>query len=268
MPAETSSSTATLPPQAGRPVRPSRNALVLRAVLVVLAAALSAVGATAWVTAPLGLAALAVTAEWAARLRRRGPLDTVLVATAGAVSALALIGLVLNYLPGGLTRLSWSIAIGIVCLVVLALVARRPLPPASPLRRVVVSVPRATWLWAGLTAVLVLGAVLLSVRSVQTVNVPPTEFSATSVADGRATLLINAGTPQDGLSVVVTTDGRAVTAATGLSAGPDQSTELTVDVAPGARSVVTLVRADGTVDRTLVIDTRTPTTSLTSGSGS
>jgi hypothetical protein len=63
-----------------------------------------------WITAALGLIAIAVTAELAVRPYATNAADRLLLSCGAAVTSLILIGLVLNLTPWGLTKTTWSSA--------------------------------------------------------------------------------------------------------------------------------------------------------------
>lgn len=65
--------------------------------------------ASVWVSAPLGLVAIAATIELAIRPYGRGSLDRVLLGCGCAVVALILLGIGLNLTPWGLTRAVWTV---------------------------------------------------------------------------------------------------------------------------------------------------------------
>jgi hypothetical protein len=72
-----------------------------------------------WIAAPLGLIAVAATAELAIRPYATNGTDRLLLACGGAVTALILVGLGLNLTPWGLTRLTWNAAWAILSIGVL-----------------------------------------------------------------------------------------------------------------------------------------------------
>lgn len=94
--------------------------IALRVALIVGSAAAINEHASAWVTAPLGLIALATTIELAIRPYARNAVDRVLIGCGSGVVALILLGVVLNLTPSGLTRTTWSatwVVIGLAVLI-------------------------------------------------------------------------------------------------------------------------------------------------------
>jgi hypothetical protein len=258
---------STAPAAAADRRRPTAVALGWRAALVVVAAVVSALQVSAWVAAPLAFAALAVTAEWPSRLRGRGPIDAALVLVAGPVVVLGLIGLLLNYLPGGLTATSWAIAAGVAELVTVVVTGLRPLPGSAVLRGLR-SIRPGSWAWYGGALAVVVAAVVLSVRSMADVDVAPLEFSATETSAAHATVLMSSETALTALQIVVSSGGTDTVVARNVNIDRDHSAQLTIDIAPGERNVVTLRSADGTVLRTLILDSRPFSTTAFTGGGS
>lgn len=80
----------------------------------------AAYNASGLITSPLGLLAIAATAELGVRPWAQGALDRLLLGCGAVVTALILTGLVLNLTPWGLTRMTWAIAWAILSVGVLA----------------------------------------------------------------------------------------------------------------------------------------------------
>lgn len=76
-------------------------------------------GVTVWIIAPLGLIAIAATAELAVRPYATNAADRLLLACGSIVTTLILVGLALNLTPWGLTRTTWNAAWLIVSISVL-----------------------------------------------------------------------------------------------------------------------------------------------------
>lgn len=229
--------------------------LLWRAVLVLAAAGAGLLALPTAITTVLPVAATAVVAERAARLRRRGPTDAALVGVGSTVVALALLGVVLNFLPWGITRSSWSVGAGVVGLVVLAACATRPgaTSPVTALRL------RPSWLTgagvAGAVAVLA-ASVVISVVSYDSNQVVPLQlFAAGPVVDGRVTVVVDATEPAGPLALVqVTAAGTTVLDEdVRLAAGARLSR--TVTIPSGFRVQIELRRAgQGAAVRTLIFD--------------
>lgn len=95
--------------------------LVLRIALIVAAASAGFVGdVSVWIMGALGLAAIAATAELAIRPYATSLIDRLLLACGGVVTTLILLGLLLSFMPRGVTRVAWTDALLILSLSVLA----------------------------------------------------------------------------------------------------------------------------------------------------
>jgi hypothetical protein len=75
---------------------------------------------TVWIAAPLGLVAIAATAELAVRPYAANAVDRLLLSCGAVVTALILAGLVLNLAPWGLSRATWAITWTVLSIGVLA----------------------------------------------------------------------------------------------------------------------------------------------------
>ena len=84
--------------------------VTLRLALIVALFAAIIFNNAVWITAPLGLIAIAVTAELAVRPYATNAADRLLLSCGAVVTTLILIGLVLNLTPWGLTKTTWSSA--------------------------------------------------------------------------------------------------------------------------------------------------------------
>ena len=246
--------------------RPSRRAgaswatdLAWRLALVVVAAVLAALSAPAALTTVVAAAAAVAVVDRLVRYRRRGMLDAALVGSGALVVVPGLLGLLLNYLPGGITATSWNIAlvlVGIGSLTVAGL-ARGPVPP-SPFRPLLSrrSIPTAAWSLAGV-AVLVL-ALTLSVRSFDRTHIAPVDIAATAVQNGSATVTVSSGTTQGPFELdLVSATGR-VAVARNITVAPGTSAAVVVAVPAGSRVLVQLVTPGSTTPlRQLTFDTTT-----------
>jgi hypothetical protein len=106
--------------------------IAIRLTLIVSLFIAAIYGLNLWIAAPLGLIAVAATAELAIRPYATNGADRLLLACGGAVTVLILVGLGLNLMPWGLTRLTWDVAWAILSIGVL--VWRRGLrSPVGPL---------------------------------------------------------------------------------------------------------------------------------------
>jgi hypothetical protein len=221
-----------------------------RVALVVVAAVLAAVSAPAVLTTVFVAAAAIAVLDRVVRYRRRGMLDAALVGFGALVVIPGLLGLLLNYLPGGITATSWALAlvlVGIGALTVAGL-ARGPVPP-SPFRPLLSrrAIPTAAW---SLAAVAVLAlALVLSVRSFDRTHIAPVDISATAVQNGSATVTIASGSTQGPYELdLVTTSGR-------LAVANGTSVAVVVAVPQDSRVQVQLVKPGSTTPlRTLTLD--------------
>ena len=160
-------------PSAGSTSAPARSFLTQwsadlgwRMALVVVAAVLAGIGAPTPIATVLTATAVLVTIERLVRHRGRGMLDAALVGAGGLVTVLGLLGLAVNYLPGGITRTSWSVGLVLIGIggLTAAGIARED-APASPFRPLLsrTSLPVALW---SVAAVAVLTAALVPIRSI------------------------------------------------------------------------------------------------------
>lgn len=228
----------------------SRRDLAARAAVVVAAGVVGAVGV--WWPVSTLLAALAVmaVAERVVRLRRRGRLDAVLVGVGGLVVTLILLGLLLDAVPGGLTRVSWSVALGLVGLG--ALVACRRRPGASPFAHRG-RLPRGNAVWSAVALGLTVLAVAISVTSANDGESPPLQLSVRDVSATHAEIVVRGGSSA-GVYQLAAGSGAATRIVRGpfhLGAGQSIVTPVTLD--PGSRLRVSLdTTALGTTTRTVV----------------
>jgi Glycosyl hydrolases family 16 len=127
-----------------------RVALIAGAVLAV------SEHASAWVTAPVGLIAIAATIELAIRPYASDAIDRVLIGCGGGVVGLILLGVGLNLTPWGLTRITWTVTLAVVGLGVL--IWRRGLSTSFNLRAVKIR-PSVLWALATVAVLIAAGAV-------------------------------------------------------------------------------------------------------------
>jgi hypothetical protein len=79
-----------------------------RLTLIAGLAAVITLGCPVWITAPLGLLAIAAVAELAVRPYAASPADRLLLGCGAVVTVAILAGLALNLTPWGLTRATWT----------------------------------------------------------------------------------------------------------------------------------------------------------------
>jgi len=226
---------------------------------VVLAALAVALELPAWARVPMSaVAALATGIFFLRRYRRRGFLDALLTAVGGAVVLLALLGLVLNYLPGGLSVVNWGIGVGlleVVLLVVLA-VTLPPLPVRAAVRR---RLPLASLGWAAGIAVVLIGALGWSVASFDATHVEPLAISAEPSGDSFV-VTVTSGRNEGPYELdLVTSTGRSKIA-DAVSVGPDTDYAISLTLPADTRGQVQLVKPGSTSSvRELILDTTNAT---------
>lgn len=220
-----------------------------------LAVSLAAPG---WLAALLVAVTMLVVAERLVRRRGRGALDAMLVGLAGICGTLILLGLVLNLLPGGLTRLSWTVGAAVAgaaaLLATSLLVSSRERLTSSPFGAILRRIPDTTWIFTA-AAVVVLGvAVALSARVVHQVDVPPLQIAGTTTSPGQVLLTVSSGTAESGLSVITHTGAARTVAGSGLTVGPGRNATVTLSAPASGRVVVDLVDRTGSTIRELILD--------------
>lgn len=233
-----------------------RPELLARVVLVVLNGAVTLLAAPVWVTAPLALLTLAVVSERVARHRDRGPLDSVLIAIVGCFAVLILLGVALNFLPGGITARSWAVGVTVVGLVALGLCVGRPAPPSlmDHLR----GAPRPGMfavVAAAVGATVVVGVVVASVFTANAVRVDPVALSATEPAGVFVDVTIDGGSSGGDFDLIRTTGDLTVVVGRDVRVAPFGRVTFTVEAYNVERTELQLYRT-GTSEplRTLVVD--------------
>jgi hypothetical protein len=240
--------------------------IALRAALVVTAAVAAFSGASVLLTAPLTLLAVVAVVERVVRFRRRGLLDAVLCGAAGIVIAFALLGLVVNFLPWGLTRQSWAVGAAALALIALACCLRRSDPPSmvSLLAGHHRAVDRARWapytlvyIAAGL--LLVGGSLLVAGLSSADSHLVPVEMSSTATTAAATEVTLQSDAPAGPFDIVVQTDAGTAVAATDLRITPGSPTVIGITSLPAGHVVVRLTPTGGTdAIRELIFDNRIP----------
>ena len=238
---------------AGRPSRPVLTGVGWRAALVVVAAVAVAIEVPAWVRLPLSAAAvLAVATFFLRRSGRRGVLDVVLVVAGGGLVVLALLGLLLNVLPTGITTPGWALVVGLFELAVLAFLAvfRAPMERAARPRR---RPPVARLAWGAAAAAVLAGAGVYSTASYDATHVQPLAIAAEPHGSS-ITVTVGAGAAQGPFALdLVTADGRTVVAKN-IRVGPGKQYTTRLPM-PATRAVLQLVpAAGGSPIRSLILD--------------
>ncbi len=142
--------------------------LILRLASIFSSVIAIAYNASIWITAPLGLIALATTAELAVRPYATNAADRLLLSCGATVTLFIVIGLILNLTPWGLTKIAWSASWLVVSLGVL--IWRRKFGtgigwPAAGIKSLGV--------WMVLTSLILTAAVVLALAGVRGWNKKP-----------------------------------------------------------------------------------------------
>lgn len=227
-----------------------------RIALAVAAAISAGLSAPAWLSTVLTVLASVVVVERVVRVRGRGMLDAALVGSGMLVVIFGLLGLLLNYVPGGIGRASWSIGAVLLAILLLTLVGLREDVPPSPFRPLWsrASLPTASW---GLAAVAILVfAIVSSTQSFNRTHVAPLDISSTAISNGLATVTVSAGSDQGPFEVDLVTPTSRVVLARNISVSAGASSALVIAVPANARALVQLVQPGTTVVlRQLIFDT-------------
>lgn len=231
-----------------------------RTALVVVAAVLAGRGAPALlVTISTGLAAVVVI-ERVVRHRRRGMLDAALVGVGMLIVVLGLLGLLLNYVPGGITRISWSIGLVLLAIGMLTAVgSSSEVVPQSPFRSLISrgAVPTAAWSVAA--AGIATAALVISVNSYNSTHVATLEMSTTGVKDGFATITVSSGTDQGPFEIDLLTSTSRTAIATDVKVSAGTATAVAIAIPADSRLVVQLVDPGTTRTlRQLIFDSNSP----------
>jgi len=214
--------------------------------------------ASVWVSATVGLIAIAATIELAIRPYASDASDRLLIGCGGGVVGLILLGVGLNLTPWGLTRITWTVVVAVVGLGVL--IWRRDLSTSISLRAVQVR-PSALWAVATVLVLIAAGAVAqagvrdskqpllaLSLRS-KTSHSVTVEIDAMSIS-GRYRLSASAGAP----------GARPYTSApfdiNAGSGGASRTMQIPTNIP--SRWTITLASASGAQSRSLIVNVGSP----------
>ncbi|MBE7163276.1 MAG: hypothetical protein INR72_18715 [Williamsia herbipolensis] len=222
-----------------------RRAAGLWARVAVIAGAglASGLGAPTWATVPLTLAAAAITVHAAMGGSGRTWVEYLAYACGGTLAALVLVGLGLDVVPGGLNRVSWAVALGVVAAVVVVWSDRthpssatRSRLNASSVRTLTLqNAGRASWYVGALVVVVV--AIGISVHSARVAQRAPAALSVVSESAGRdAVIQVSAGYASGSFELVSAGGARTFT----LDGG--ETRKFTVAAPAGERTTVTLRR--------------------------
>jgi hypothetical protein len=136
--------------------------IILRLALMIVSTIVILYGhVTIWITAPLSAMAIVATTELAIRPYASNVFDRLLLICGTVVTALILVGLLLNLTPRGLTRESWALVLLVISMFVLA----RRCELGTRFRRPPIST-NGVGLSIAISIVIVAGALLLSLAGV------------------------------------------------------------------------------------------------------
>jgi hypothetical protein len=183
-----------------------RVAVFVRAVVITAAPLATVSGAPPVVTAPLALLALLNAGQLLAYLvPGEDPVERYLMAAGGVTVLLILLGLVLNYLPGGLTRSSYAVGWAVLGSCLLAVDATRQRPGGAALWRVPASFLASFALLGAATAV----AFLIGAAGVHKQNQQPVlALSAPAYGSTDAEILVDSVNAGGAYELLVLPDGR------------------------------------------------------------
>jgi len=246
---------------ATRPRTQIIRGLAWRSVLVVLSTVSIVLEFPVWARAPLAIAAAVVTVLFIfERFDRRGPLDKVLTAVGAVLVTLALLGILLNALPWGLSAASWGIAVGIIEL--LTLVGLAVLRPSTV--RVVAGrrVKISAIVWGVAIGVVLAGALVISTTSFNQTHSAPLALSG--VPSGNSVVVkITSGTASGPYELVLVSGSKRTTLSSAIEVGPQSSASVKVALHNGTHEEIDLVKSGTTKPlRQLTVDTRLGTTKV------
>jgi hypothetical protein len=247
-------------PAADQPARSASSAwfrdIGWRMALAVAAAIVAGLSAPTWLSTLLTVAASVVVVERVVRLRRRGMLDAALVGSGMLVVVLGLLGLLLNYVPGGIGRTSWSIGAVLLAILLLTIVGLGEDVPLSPFQPLWSRSSLPTAIWGVAAAAILVFAIVISTQSFQRTHVAPLDLASTPVRDGVATLTVSSGSEQGPFEVDLVTSTSRVVLAKNVTVSAGVSSALVIAVPARTRALVQLVQPGTTVVlRQLIFDT-------------
>lgn len=220
-----------------------RVGLTLSAVAAVL------VSAPAALQASLGLATIINVGDLLARLvPDRDPAARWLIGATGVVVACIVTGLIVNYVPGGLTRAHWSIAWAVLSVAVLGVVGDRA---RLDLSSVVTRLPVRAALASAVLGGIVVGAFAIADAGVADQNRQPLlALSVLHFAPPKVDLMMQAANEAGTYTVTVLADGSKVRLARAvrIPGGENSSVRMTLTL-PRARSYWKVVLSSTARDR-------------------
>jgi hypothetical protein len=231
-----------------------------RAVLLLVAVLLIAFNAPTWLATPMVVLAAAAVVQRVARGRGQGGIDAWVAGLGGLLVTLVLLGLALNLLPGGLDRVSWSIGLGVVGVVTLAVSAVSTTQGgqrALPLGQVGKQLRGAGW-YAACAMVLVV-ALLISVHATNRSERAPLALSVQRASGTTATIVVTSSRDAGPYAIVIDAGAGAgaATVRSDFVLTGGTPVEKTLTIPAGKRVTVRLTDAtSGATVRSVILDPR------------
>lgn len=237
-----------------------------RMALAVAAAIAAGLSAPVWLSTVLVILASLVVVERVVRVRDRGMLDAALVGSGMLAVVFGLMGLLLNYVPGGIGRISWSIGAVLLAILLLTMVGLREEVPPSPFRPLWSRGSLPTAIWGAVAAGILVFAIVISTQSFDRTHVAPLDISSTSIRNGLATVTVSAGSDQGPFEVDLVTSTSRVVLARNVNVSAGVSSALVISVPANTRALVQLVQPGTTVVlRQLIFDTTSTSSAASTG---
>jgi hypothetical protein len=234
-----------------------------RACLGALATAGVLLGVPVWARATLSIAAAVVTVLFVLRRsERRGILDSVLAAIAVIVAVLALLGLLLDVLPSGISAASWGIGVGVIELATLIALGLWRAPKVVT-RSWIFRLPLRAIAWTVVVCGVLATALVWSTSSYNSAHIAPLAMGLSTSGDS-SVITVSSGSDDGPYDLrVVSSTGRALIAKN-VRVSPGHPAAITIDLPENTREKVQLISADGSKTlRELILDNTTDTTKVT-----
>ena len=228
-----------------------RGALLLITVLLV------AFHAPTWLATPMVVLAAAAVVQHVARGRRQGGVDTWVAGLGGFLVTLVLLALVLNLLPAGLNRISWSIGLGIVGALALAASAKSASAQTrqSPVRIGAMGKSLRTWSWYATSVLILVGALVISVQATNRSERAPVALSVQRASGTTATVVVTSSRDSGPYTLVIDAGGGTSTLQSDFRVTADAPVERSLTVPADNRVTVRLTDAKGGATvRTVILD--------------
>lgn len=228
----------------------NRLEFAARLVLIYAAGVLGAIGAHGDIAAPFSVLSLFLTAELATRKPGRETVDRIVRICGSTIVALVLGGLVLNLIPSGLTRQSWSAFWVVISLVVLWWKRRE----STSLDWLQKSAGTQT-VWFGAATVVLLLATVVAVTGANNDLKSPVQMWVQGKSPGLVTVAVSSGHDSGRYRLVVSPDVTKTNTFDVFDVAPGQAVERSISVAGNTRYGISLVdAATGTKIREVIVD--------------